>query len=89
MSKSPEELFKNHFPHNAEKISFVDESQKMRNGARFMMELDLVENSVVEFQKVEIPTQIVLHIFKVGFTAGQDTAKKAHETELPKTREIL
>jgi hypothetical protein len=68
--KTPEELFKNYFPHVTDKIWFVDESQKRRNVTRFMMGLNIDLDPTTEFKKIEIPVEIVLHIFKKGFSAA-------------------
>lgn len=69
--KTPEELFKNYFPHGTDKIWFIDESQERRNVTRFMMGLDIDLDPTIELKKIEIPVEIVLHIFKEGFSAAR------------------
>jgi len=70
--KTPEEIFKNYFPCATDKIYFVDESQRARDKARFMMGLDIDLEPESHFKKIEIPVEIVLHIFKKGFSAARE-----------------
>jgi hypothetical protein len=70
--KTPEEIFKNYFPHYTDKIYFVDESQRARDRGRFIMGADIDLKSEPPFKKIEIPVEIVLDIFKKGFSAARE-----------------
>jgi len=69
--KTPEEIFKDYFPHVADKIHFVDESQKQRYIAKYMMD-DLNEDlmSQFEFKTIEVPSTVAFEIFKKGYLAA-------------------